>query len=453
MKKLNNKGFAISSILYSIMVLFLMLLLSILGILGSRKATLDRTKKDILDELNSNYLSNRFSFEHRNITVVNSGNKDDIMYALMDGVSAIDENGNLIPKENISYDLDVDTIENRDYVVTYTATNNQKTITGTRTITFTDIQTVNNYSYTGNVQNFSPKYDGNYKIELWGASGGDASSSFLGGAGAYTSGVIDLQANQKIYVYVGGQGMSDFEYVSDSVTDPVTKYTWNSIYYKSSITFNNGTYSSKLNNSVGMAGGGATDIRLTDGNWDDFLSLKSRIMVASGGSGAVSYHRTSNGIPGGTLVGLDGARLGNGTDGNIPTGGTQTSAGIKGNGKYGDLATNGEFGLAGQAVYATGSGGAGYYGGGASPHSNSLVGLGGSGSSFISGYDGCDAIAESSTADNIVHTGQSIHYSNYKFNNGIMYAGNEEMPNHAGNGKITGNNGNGYAKISLIYYY
>lgn len=203
MKKLNNKGFAISSILYSIMVLFLMLLLSILGILGSRKATLDRTKKDILNELNSNYLINCFSFEHRNITVVNSGNKDDIMYALMDGVSAIDENGNLIPKENISYDLDVDTIENRDYVVTYTATNSQKTITGTRTITFTDIQTVSTYSYTSDVQNFSPKYDGSYKIELWGASGSSTgktlASSF--GRGAYTSGTINLTSS-KTYMYM-----------------------------------------------------------------------------------------------------------------------------------------------------------------------------------------------------------------------------------------------------------
>ena len=56
MKKLNNKGFAIASILYSIMVLFLLLLLSILGILGSRKAILDKNKKDILDSLNNEVL-------------------------------------------------------------------------------------------------------------------------------------------------------------------------------------------------------------------------------------------------------------------------------------------------------------------------------------------------------------------------------------------------------------
>lgn len=327
MKKLSNKGFAISSILYSIMVLFLMLLLSILGILGSRKATLDRTKKDILDELNSNYLSNRFVFEHRNITVVNGGNKDDIVYALMDGVSATDENGNLIPKENISYDLDVDTIENRDYVVTYTALNNQKTITGTRTITFTDIQTVNTYSYTGNVQNFSPKYDGNYKIELWGSQSNTGDKT----KGNYTRGNILLNTLNTLYVYVGAQNN----------------------------TFNTGNIINAESTKTNI--GGNTDVRLSNGNWNDFESLKSRIMLA-------------------------------------PSGGTIEQP-------------------------------------------------------FISGYDGCNSISQSSVESNIIYTGQSIHYSGYKFNNAIIYGSNEEMPNHDGTGKITGNNGNGYAKISLIYYY
>ena len=91
MRKLNQNGFAIASILYSIMVLFLMLLLSILGILGSRKAILDKNKKDIMTELNQNNLYNRFVFEHKNITIINNGNISDINYALMDGVRAFDE--------------------------------------------------------------------------------------------------------------------------------------------------------------------------------------------------------------------------------------------------------------------------------------------------------------------------------------------------------------------------
>ena len=327
MKKLNNKGFAISSILYSIMVLFLTLLLSILGMLGSRKATLDRTKKDILDELNSNYLNNHFVFEHRNITIVNSGNKDDVVYALMDGVSALDEDGNQIPKENISYDLDVDSIENRDYLVTYTALNDKKTIIGTRTISFTDIQTIKTYSSTGDVQEFTPKYDGKYKVELWGSQSNTGTKQ----NGIYTRGNISLSTTNILHVYVGSQ----------------------------SGTFNTGNV---INAETGKTNiGGNTDIRLENGNWDVFDSLKSRIMVA-------------------------------------PSGGTMEQA-------------------------------------------------------YISGYDGCNSISQTSVESNITYTGDSIHYSGYKFNNAIIYNSNEEMPNHASDGVITGNSGDGYAKISLVYYY
>ena len=102
-------------------------------------------------------------------------------------------------------------------------------------------------------------------------------------------------------------------------------------------------------------------------------------------------------------------------------------------------------------------GGGGYYAGG--------VGFGADasgGSSFISGHNGCDAITESSTESNIVHTGQSIHYSGYKFTDTIMIDGlgykwtNTKgteivgMPSHDGTSTMTGNTGHGYAKITLI---
>ena len=110
--------------------------------------------------------------------------------------------------------------------------------------------------------------------------------------------------------------------------------------------------------------------------------------------------------------------------------------------------------------YGTG-GGSGYYGGGSGLATDNNVDSGAGGSSFISGHNGCDAIKEESTESNIIHTGQSIHYSGLYFTNTLMIDGEgyrwtdtkEEqigMPSHSDNSIIMGNSGNGYARITLI---
>ena len=52
----NNKGFAISGIIYSILILFLLLVFSILAILGSRKLIIDRFKLEVLNKIYGNEL-------------------------------------------------------------------------------------------------------------------------------------------------------------------------------------------------------------------------------------------------------------------------------------------------------------------------------------------------------------------------------------------------------------
>ena len=443
MRKLNNKGFAIASILYSIMVLFLLLLLSILGILGNRKAILDKNKKDILEELNKEVLYNRINFEHKNITIINRGNIDDIRFALLDGVTALDSNGNTIGTDKINYNLDLTNIENKSYYVTYTVNQDNKTITSTRQITFVpdSADYTNNFDYTGDSQTFTTKYDGSYKIELWGAQGGDY-TTFKGGKGAYTSGNIRFVNNMHMYVYVGQKGSEAI--TGESVSTP--------------ISYNGGGIAWSWSGLYSSSGGGATDIRLINGNWDLFESLKSRIMVAGAGGGGLEW--ISNGIrDGGNAGSLNGSNANSisiNTCGamlsstSAATGGTQISPGM---GNNNDLVTMGGFGFGGNSYGSSGSGGSGYYGGGAGRDFGCTPSAGAGGSSFISGYDGCDAIAENSTEDSIIHTGQSVHYSGYKFNNAVMYAGNEEIPTHDGTSTMIGNSGNGYAKISLIYYY
>ena len=141
MLKLNNKGFAIASILYSIMVLFLILLLSILGMLGTRKAVLDKNKKDIINELNHAYLINKIVFNgvDRNLTIENTPDID-VSSILMQGVSAIGSTEQeIISSEYIIYecpDFDINNITDGTYNFVYKANNGGNTIVGSRNVTF-----------------------------------------------------------------------------------------------------------------------------------------------------------------------------------------------------------------------------------------------------------------------------------------------------------------------------
>ena len=175
-------------------------------------------------------------------------------------------------------------------------------------------------------------------------------------------------------------------------------------------------------------GGGATDIRLTNGAWDNFNSLKSRIMVAAGAGSCIA----NGSSPGGTLSSPNYPDTYGSPHPNSATGATQTSGYKFGIGQDGDRA---------------GAGG-GYYGGYAGTNFSTGTGIrGAGGSSFISGHTGCNAISSSSTSSNIVHTGQPNHYSGYVFTNTVMKAGDESMPSPTG-GTETGHYGNGYAIIS-----
>ena len=292
-------------------------------------------------------------------------------------------------------------------------------------------QTVFDYDYIASTQTFAVPIDGTYKVELWGAVGASYDDRYHGGNGGYTSGLIKLNKGTNLYVYVGGTNICK---------EGTAGWTF--------IGYNGGGAAGGENwpNRNFCGGGGATDIRIENANWDNFDSLKSRIMVAAGGGGAnwyTEYYSAIGGAAGG-LVSYIGK-----TNANDPTTGSVAPT------IYPSSQTSGPY--FGKGVNeVTAGGGGGYYGG------NSASWTGGAGgSSFISGHNGCDAIKEESTENNIIHTGQSIHYSNLYFTNTLMIDGEgykwtdkkEEqigMPSHLDNSVIMGNSGNGYARITLV---
>ena len=294
-------------------------------------------------------------------------------------------------------------------------------------------------------------------MECWGASGGNAtynSTVIKGGRGGYTCGCISLSTPLTLYVYVGEAGSYNPAPSNPNAVDEAEK----------GMTFNGGG-AAQNHSCVTATGGGATDIRTTNGNWNNFNSLKSRIMVAGAGGGGNTYKYYRGGDSGdgsgghaGGLNGGDGTKAYSSATFSASSaaaltpskGGTQTAGGIPLNGSLvvGTTA-NGSFGQGGSGPsggYRQG-GGSGYYGGGSGGAISNMVFSGAGGSSFISGHTGCNAISSSSTSTNIVHTGQPNHYSGYVFTNTVMKAGNEVMPSPIG-GTETGHSGNGYCKIT-----
>lgn len=110
---------------------------------------------------------------------------------------------------------------------------------------------------------------GKYLLECWGAAGGGGSSiadSNLRSKGGYSKGELTLKKETTLRIYVGYSGRNSL----------------------GSTPFNGGGKaemheSDSDKNFVYCNGGGATDIRLVGGSWDNEQGLLSRIIVAGGG--------------------------------------------------------------------------------------------------------------------------------------------------------------------------
>ena len=253
------------------------------------------------------------------------------------------------------------------------------------------------FAYTGSEQSITIEQTGYYLLQVWGAQGATNGNS-IGGKGGYAEGVVHLNEGETVYVYVGGSG-------------------------------NTGGLAGGFNGGgAGISysgGGGATDFRV-EGN-----TLYHRIVVAGGGGGG-GRGGASDAGDGGAGGGYDGLPC---TTCGVSGGGTQTSPGsINAGFGYGEAArdSNGCGGI-------DGSGGGGWYGGSAGDHGLLCFGdsAGSGGSGFA--YDGTNtvpeeyAVLEHTLAGTVVLSGAS-----------------DRIPTYDGLDTMTGNEGNGYAKISFV---
>lgn len=251
--------------------------------------------------------------------------------------------------------------------------------------------TVYEFNYTGSEQSVTLK-PGKYKFECWGARGGALGtpfeSGFYYGYGGYCSGEITLKKETTLYLYVGIDGRKGYN-------------------------FNSAGYGN------GASGGGATDIRLIGGTWDNEQGLLSRIIVAGGGGG--TYDKQHGG-DGGGLKGT----LGTSSTGAVAHGGTQFEGG---RGRDKDGSCDGFFGKGATPKNPSSqSGGGGGWFGGAYPASGFGNGSGG-GSGYVLTKDSYKPPGYTPTSE-------------YYFDNVVMTTG--------GNTTVVGNYSDGRAKITLL---
>lgn len=214
------------------------------------------------------------------------------------------------------------------------------------------------FNYTGAEQSVVLP-PGKYKFECFGACGGNYYDFVQCAKGGYTAGSLILKENTTLHVYVGQSG-----YCKGVNGIETCRSGFNGA---GGIT----TYKSTSDGYYSLAGGGATDIRLIGGNWDNLQSLLSRIIVAGGGGGGSGNSHDSIGHGGGTK-GKDGISIANKY---FAGGGSQFQGGLTFNSLY-----NGSFGVsgAGDGISGVGGGGGWYCGAG-----SFYAEFGGGGSGYI----------------------------------------------------------------------
>ena len=280
------------------------------------------------------------------------------------------------------------------------------------------------YSTSGE-QTYMVTDTGYYKLEVWGAQGGDGNSSRKGGYGGYSSGSVYLTAGTKLYVNVGGKG----------ITNSTLGVTVAGGY-------NGGGENTASQWGAGSSGGGATHIALSSGTLASFDTNENGVadsneignilIVAGGGGGSGVENGGSRYVLGGAAGGFKGN-----------SSSIEDYEHIYGIVSGATQSTGYAFGQGGPTSSWSGGGGGGFYGG----LGKTSTYFGGSGGSGYIGYS--------------------------DLNNGVMYCYNCEENGDAGTRTIstTGSNkdsvncpssysssalsncaksGNGYAVITYI---
>lgn len=131
------------------------------------------------------------------------------------------------------------------------------------------------FAYTGSEQEYRVNAPGYYKIETWGAQGGNV-PDYNGGYGGYSRGIVMLKKFSYLYLNIGGQGSTSTTYGANKTIAG---------------GYNGGGYGYHYSdNLLAAGGGGATHIAFSSGILSKLKNNNNDIIIVSGGgSGAYGY--------------------------------------------------------------------------------------------------------------------------------------------------------------------
>ena len=310
---------------------------------------LDSTNSELIGKAYHTLMDMKADFEAHNLT------NDDTVLAQIEG----DIKNQYINVDNVNLTIDLNgyILESRESVPTFNIIDGSALTVVDNKYDLDDYLNVSteglhfDYDYTGEEKVFNVPYSGKYKLEVWGAQGGNALENGTPrdntGYGGYSVGFINLNKNDKLYINVGGQGTNavDHENVPGGYNGG-----------------GQGTWDYTDNEAAG-AGGGASHIALKSGLLSELEdSIDDIIMVAGGGGGMSWTYGAGSG--GGITAGAAG-------DGRTAT---QTTGYAFGKGQDATGAGNGN---------GHGGGGGGFYGGFESSINSDSGDFGGGGSGYI----------------------------------------------------------------------
>jgi hypothetical protein len=259
------------------------------------------------------------------------------------------------------------------------------------------------FSYTGNIVEFTVPTSGTYKIEAWGAMGGGG-TALIGPKGAYSKSFVLLSKDERIKILVGEKGY------------PGNNRGTNDVYCGGG---GGGTFIAKDRTPLCVAGGGGSLTYNAYSTIQSHACGQATQLSANSGSGQASLKMggiSTYGAGGGGFEGNggDGGRWGKGGYSFINGGARQTS----GTGFTSNIAYGG-------------------FGGGASNHGDCGYTAGGG------GYTGGSA---SNSWDTVQGGGGGSYYEGF-YNHEVSEAisgCNASLPTNPGT------NGNGFAKLTLL---